>query len=319
MESAMPAGPGISVCTLYEGDYDSGVGVLINSLLAGDFEGVIWCGHRGPGLPRWCRGATPADGFSELRIGASCSVRFVRLETGIHFTHHKPAWMLQVLRELDHDCTGLVYFDPDIVLNCHWSFFRRWLANGVALCGDVNYCMPADHPLRIEWSCWLESNGFPVRNLLAVYYNAGMVGVRRSDAGFIELWRDLIAAASRADPTIDLSGFQHQDRSHALYIVDQDTLNMAAMVTEAPRTTVGPDGMSFAQGGFIMAHAIGAFKPWRRNYLFESMMGRPPAAADKLFWKHAESPLAVFPRRHQWSKRAAVRFTAALGRFYSRR
>ena len=48
------------VCTLYEGDYEVGVGALINSLVNNNFTGKIVVGHKG-NLPTWLSSVTRAD------------------------------------------------------------------------------------------------------------------------------------------------------------------------------------------------------------------------------------------------------------------
>jgi hypothetical protein len=54
---------------------------------------------------------------------------------------------------------------------------------------------------------------------------------------------------------------------------DQDLLNIVAMTTDVPLTTLGPDGMDFVPGGYVMSHAVNSPKPWGRSYLKVALTG----------------------------------------------
>ena len=77
--------------------------------------------------------------------------------------------------------------------------------------------------------------------------------------------------------------------------------------------------MDFADGGYVMSHAVGRSKPWRRRYILDAMMGYPPDQAHKLFWRSVSEPIAVMPEYRRALARASLGVAASIGRFYSRR
>lgn len=96
-----------SVCTLFEGDYHLGAAALVNSLHASGFRGQMFCGLRGP-LPPW------AGGADRLVLAEGLEVFFLPQATDIHFTNHKPAFLLDLWDGPAAGAESLFYFVPDI-------------------------------------------------------------------------------------------------------------------------------------------------------------------------------------------------------------
>ncbi len=75
----------------------------------------------------------------------------------------------------------------DVVVHWDWSFFRAWLAHGVALCEDYPYySVSVTSPIRSAWADLMALEGIrPVREVDR-YFNAGFVGVPRAERSFLE-------------------------------------------------------------------------------------------------------------------------------------
>ena len=74
------------------------------------------------------------------------------------------------------------------------------------------------------------------------------------------------------------------NRTHPVLSANQDSLNLAAMVTAIPISTIGPEAMGFKNGMRLMSHPIGA-KPWNRKYFIEFLDGYAPRMSDLDFWR----------------------------------
>jgi hypothetical protein len=251
------------ICTLFDSDYHYGVGALWNSLYGHGYRGTVYGGHRGQ-LPAWAAGAVCGNGYSELTIDAHFQIRFAPLTTEVHFGNYKPDFMLSVWREYCPHAGALFYFDPDIVIVCRWSFFEKWVENGVALCADVYADMPATHPFRRAWLWYFGQFGFQLAREQNTYFNGGFVGLTVENVGFLNTWQRLIQLVGPA--VGGLRTLRVQDRSFPFNIPDQETLNVAAMTCKEPLSCVGRQGMDFeGGGGYIMSHAVDAVKPWRKK------------------------------------------------------
>lgn len=101
------------------------------------------------------------------------------------------------------------------------------------------------------------------------------------------------------------------------YGIDQDALNMAAMYTELPLTTMGPEAMGFVPSGFTMYHAVGE-KPWRGSLLLRALGGVPPSDATKFFFTQVLSPIRPYSPISLGVKRFTCWIAALIGRFYRR-
>lgn len=307
----------VSICTLFEGDYHYGVGVLANSLYQRGYRGTIWVGYRG-NLPPWAAKAKQNESYQELMVADGLILRFVYITADTYFSFYKPEFMQILWRDYCPEAEAMFYFDPDIVNRSLWDFYERWVQRGVALCEDAwPYFLTSNHPIRLAWRDYIETKGYPCLRLLERYYNAGFVGIHKDHASILPLWSTLITLF-RNDDAYMSRGSDH--RYPYINLHDQDALNIALMVSTYPMSTVGPEGMDFTTRGFLMSHAAGAnvVKPWRKKLIVKALGGVPPSHTDKLFWQHAASPLPVYSHRYVARKQLALRIASAIGRFIRR-
>ena len=302
------------LCTLYEKHYHYGVGALLNSLAASGFDGIFVIGFRGPDAP-WLRQCEHVgDGRYRLQ---TMEIRLVRLDdVRLHFTNYKPQFMLRIFAEIVPEAIRLAYIDPDIVVRANWRFFQDWIDHGVALCVDVNGFVHRTSPLRGAWRRHFEPAGFAFHGRMDCYVNGGFVGVTPARAGILREW---VRAQEVMAPIIGgLSTAFPADRSHPFHMTDQDALNAVLDCTDEHLAILGPEGMDFAPGGFVMSHALGLPKPWRKRYLIAALLGNPPTPADKLFWKQVVTPLRIMPMPARIWNAVAIRLSSLLGRFWRR-
>ncbi len=296
------------VVTLAEGDFLEGACVLFNSLAQNGFDGCLVIGYRD-------LNAFPPTAFRSLR--QSNKVLWCKLDTPLHFTNYKPDFMRKVLGDYD-DCSAITYLDPDIVVNCPFSWFSGWCEGGPAVCADVNWWMPAQHPTRREW---VSLTGLAVHNQLDLYFNGGFLSIRRQDAGFLELWQQIIRRFGDLDNPLDSKGdigvWRQGGRWLPFFTPDQDALNVALMAWDGPITSLGPDVMGF-DGPALLPHAIGSAKPWRVNYLRRAFLGQPPRLVDKLYWYHANQPIQSTSKLACCFHSISLKIASVVGRFYKR-
>jgi hypothetical protein len=312
----LPPASAESICTLFEGDYHFGLAAFINSLVRAGYSGTVWVGYRGT-LPPWIHQLKPLDSQGrEYMVADQVRLVFLLLETTIHFTSYKPQFMLDLLQDQARDCSYLWYFDPDIFLRCKWSFFSDWQRYGIALCEDiVMNAVRENSPLRHKWMEVAGGIGLGTPRALNHYFNGGMVGLSPAHASFLTLWNRFIQLGETAGGNIQqiLSG----SRALPFYILDQDALNMAAMYTEHPLSTMGPEAMGFETGGFTMYHTVGP-KPWKGSLLRRALDGRPPTNAFRFFFTQVSSPIQAYSPWRLRSKQLACSIATFIGRFYSR-
>ena len=286
-----------TVCTLVEGHHHFGLGALANSLYRQGYRGVLWAGYRGA-MPPWAKSGT--DG--EFRVAKDFSIRFIPLDTDLHFANIKPVFMLDVLRRHSPEASALVYFDPDIVLKCDWSFFPRWITCGIAACEDVNSPMPSSHPIRHHWRQCAAKRGVSLGRQIDTYVNSGFVGVARTGLAFLEAWVEMLAVVG--EEIGDLNRFHLPPRPYPFSNCDQDALNMVLMSDRFAFSLLGREGMDFQPGGWTMSHAVGIRKPWMKCLTMEALLGRPPSAADKGYWQNTGGPIQLYPPLshllHRW-------------------
>lgn len=304
-----------AVCTLFEGHYHHGLGALVNSLYRHGFRGTIWAGYR-RALPPWATPLSTNEGYQEFAVGESCVIRFLPLQSDLHFANCKPDFMLRIFKE-QPDLPGLFYFDPDIVIRCRWSFYEEWLSHGLALVQEItNGTMPANHPLRMQWIAFAKSLGLTIHRDLNQYFNSGFIGVARRHQSSLSLWQKLLDGVGQTK--LSLQGFMPGDRTNPFYGIDQDTLNLTAMITDHPLSTIGPEGMDFVSGGFTMSHGVGTPKPWQKPMILSALDGRGPNAADQGYWSNATHPIRLHPRWRLASKKLDLVLGKMIGRFNRR-
>jgi hypothetical protein len=305
-----------AICTLFEGDYHFGLAAFLNSLVHAGYVGTVWAGYRGA-LPPWLDQLQPTNGAeNEYLIAGKVRLVFLTPATAIHLTNFKPEFMLSLLAGPARACDYLWYFDPDIFLRVPWQFFAKWQRCGIALCEEiVDNSLPEDAPLRHEWIEIASTIGLRNPRALNRYYNGGMVGVAPAQAGFLEVWRRLIERAGAAG--CDLTTFMPGDRQMPFHASDQDALNIAAMYSEFPLSTLGPQGMGFVPGDVKMFHTVGQ-KPWRGSFLQRALAGVPPSNAMKFFLSQVSSPIRPYSSLGLRTRKLSCSISALVGRFYRR-
>jgi len=304
------------VCTLAEGDYHVGVAALANSLYHSKFRGEIRVGFRGT-IPEWNLPRTSLDNKTIYTAAEGLQVSFIQVDTSWHLSNYKPVFMDEMLSDEKSQVEALFYFDPDIVLTCSFKFLLEWARFGVCLCEEiVQRGMPADHPLRLMWLQWASENGFNQLRTSSQYFNSGFIGVTQATREVPELWCSVLRCLESCG--CDMAAFGDGIREDPFLICDQDALNLATMLCTTPLSTVGPEGMAFVPGGFIMAHAAGAAKPWRKPFVRAALSGIGPSIADKMFIKFCNGPIPVYSKRELGKKVREIRVASALGRVLRR-
>lgn len=296
-----------TLCTLFEGDYHLGAAALINSLHKSGFAGTVVCGYRGQ-LPFWH--SLPAD------VLAPITIIWVEVNTSVHFTNHKPMFMIECLNHHTPKAERIYYSDPDIIVKAPWRVLARWALDGIALCEDLNANLPVRHPYRLAWLDFLAERGMAPTRSLERYYNAGFIGLPKSQAPVLTRWQWAICEAKAH--LGHLSGIKHGKPYDLFHTIDQDALNMALLLGDWPLNTTGPEGMDFIPGGSLLSHAAGGIKPWRRGFIRAALRGRPPGLAQKFFYDYVEGPIQVFPRAEVRSRRRELAIASFIGRFYQR-
>jgi hypothetical protein len=303
-----------AICTLFEGDYHYGLGALVNSLYHHGYRGVIYAGYRGS-LPPWIEKGKLENSHLEFPFAPGASIRLIEVSTPIHLTNHKPAFMMDLWEKWCPDTEALFYFDPDITIKCRWSFFEEWVEAGVTLCEDVNPRMPSNHPVRNAWRRHCEPHGIVFAKEVDSYVNGGFVGLKRTHKQFVCLWKNVIELIDAAGA--DLKSMGVSDRTQTFTIFDQDALNIAVMTCYEPVSIAGQDAMDlqYGGGGYIMSHALGNPKPWRKKMLWSALNAIPPSRADKAFLNYAKQPVQIYSPWRLRLKKADLLAGSALGRY----
>ena len=178
--------------------------------------------------------------------------------------------------------------------------------------------MPENHPLRCRWIELASASGLENPVSLSSYYNAGFVGLPVSCSGFLTLWQDVIGIAALHGSNPQAFKTAGWTRTNPFYVCDQDSMNVAAMYSGYPLTTIGPESMDFISGGYTMSHAIGSPKPWRKNMVLSALAGLPPSASDKASIAHSSYPIRAYSRFKLAARLLSCNLGAFIGRFYHR-
>lgn len=296
--------PGLAICTLFEGDHHVGAGALLNSVARSGHGGPVVLGHRGE-PPPW---------FPTAQEMLPNRLLSVPIESDRHLAYLKP-WILR--RAMDETgADAVAYADPDVVVKCPAEVLQRWCRDGLALVQDVNNPLPDRHPYRLRWRDHLADLGYDDCRPLDVQYNSGFVGLPRDLVGLLDLWQQMIDAVIAHNDRADV--IKVGDANALFHSTDQDALNMALMVSEAPINDAGPDGMDFDRTGLLLSHAIGTPKPWQTTPLRRAISGHAPSAAHRAFWEYVGEPVPVLEPRRVGRARRALRAQSALTRFYRR-
>lgn len=308
------------VCTLFEKHYHYGVAALVNSLYHNQYRGVVYAGYKGE-LPAWCRsGKTPADilweGASALQIAEGLQVYFLPLKTDVHLTFYKPNFMLDLFRMVE-GVDGIAYFDPDIVVKCRWEAFEVWMGHGVALVQE-SLTRPATHPLRGEWKKVIHTIDRKTVRDMHAYINGGFCGVAKQHIEFLRVWLEVMEAATKHFNLVPSRWGQTSNRTYLFFNADQDALNITTMCCDVPISEVSPDGMDLLPGGFVMSHALGAPKPWKKRFIRSALQGLAPTQADKGFWHYSTGPVRLYSKALLSIQRLKISIASFIGRFYRR-
>jgi hypothetical protein len=307
-----------AVCTLFEGDYHYGVGVLTNSVYNNGFRGVVWAGYRGA-LPSWATFVKDGPGYQEYPFAKDCVIRFVKLTTSKFFSNYKPDFMLELWDRYCPEVEAIFYFDPDIVNKRNWEFYKEWVSHGITLCEDAYDYMPGNHPYRLAWKELAIRYGYVIHRDLERYYNAGFIGVKQSQKPVLSLWKELMETFESAG-YISLRDSNLALNRYPYFQTDQCVLNLALMLTSEPLSTVTKMGMDFGGASVnIMSHASGSqVKPWRKKLIFKALGGVAPTLTDRAYWQNTQTPIPLYSQSEYLRKTVALRCAAAIGRFIRR-
>jgi hypothetical protein len=303
--------------TLAENRYFYGVSALINSIVNnGTYADKLVVGYRGK-LPEWLPKLANSKNGKAITLKNGFIIDFVELDGNLHMVHEKPKWFHHLTYVLEPEASEYFFFDSDILLVNRMDFFGEWVKQGVAICEDVNYDMSANHPIRKQWIKLAEDNNVKIYNCPSRYYNSGFLGWTKESKQFISDWNSCSQILMKVAG--DLTKFRVNDRSNMVLSANQDSLNMAVMMTENNVSTIGPEAMGFHNGLSLMLHPLGP-KPWDINFLIDFCRGKSPRQADIEFWKNVNSyELKPFSNFHVKRKVFAVKSCKVLSRFYSRK
>lgn len=312
--------PDSVVCTLFEGHYHNGVAALVNSLYKNGFRGNIFAGYRGS-LPAWTNEAKKNDAFNwegatTIEVAEGLHLHFLPVQTEWHLANYKPTFILDVQQ---HTNSNIFYFDPDITIKCNWMFFEEWIGYGVAVVQEIvsNNFSPT-HPKRMQYNSLIEQSNKEIKRPMYHCLNSGFCGVSLNNREFLETWKAITTTAIRYFNYEPAYFVKHTDNSRLFIAGDQDLMNIAVMCCKSPISDVGPEGMDFTLGGWIMSHATGSPKPWNKKFLSSCMKAFPPSLPEKAYWNNVNGPINAYGSTYVKFKRLCIVCASFAGRFYKR-
>jgi hypothetical protein len=307
------------VCVLAERSYFHGVAALTNSLISKGFSGQVLVGYRGQ-LPNWA--AAMQEKAACAQITNDVTMRFVPVGPAPdgsewNLSNMKPHFLRQAATIYCPNADAIFYFDVDIVIECAWSHYRRWVKHGVVVVQDMaETAMPANHAYRGEWRALAERAGHSCRELTG-YYNGGFLGISRENLALLDIWAELITLFA-TEVGINMARMLASEGKPEFVRMDQDLLNVALMASRVPLSVLGREAMGCFPKQDIMYHAMIFAKPWQRNYILDALKGLPPDIAHKGFWRHTYGPVQSFPASTLRRKRLEVRIARWIGLFRRR-
>lgn len=274
--------------SLAEHGYFYGLSALINSMTKnGTYFDKLVVGYRGA-LPGWLPKMSASKNGKSFTVSKGLEVELIEVTGDMHMVHEKPNWLHYLITTLEPDAEEYCFFDSDLIVLNRMSFFGEWIGKGVAICEDVNGDMPENHPIRLEWKRIAEEKGLTVKRMPFKYYNSGFIGWKKSDNAFIDDW--IVTFNILSQHHGNLKRGRNHDRTYPVQTANQDSLNVAYMVTDSFISTIGKEAMGFEYGMKLMVHPIGGkSKPWRKKYFSDFFKGKPPTQTDSIFWYYANS------------------------------
>lgn len=307
----------IVITTLAENHYFYGVAALINSIIKnGTYADKMIVGYRG-NLPKWLPTLHKTKNGRDCTLDNGFVIEFVPVNGDLHMVHEKPKWFRYLTEVLEPKADEYFFFDSDIIILRRMSFFGEWVKQGVALCEDVNYDMSNTHPIRKQWAKLAIDNGKRITNQFDRYFNSGFLGWNRDTSQFVVDWDECSQILSKLSG--DMKKFRVYDRTYIVLSTNQDSLNLAAMTTNCPISTIGPDAMGFRHGLQLMAHPLGA-KPWKQKFIKDFFYGKSPRYADLLFWQFVNgNKIKPYSNYYVKYKIVLIKLLRFFSRFYGKK
>lgn len=304
------------VCTVFEGEYHYGVAGLVNSLYAHGFRGLVYAAYRGD-LPPWAQGKDTTGGSTTVvQVTNDLVVRFEAQDTAEVLSNIKPQVIEQVWDKFGDQIDNVFYFDCDIVIKTGWEHFENWAKFGVALCEDMNSPIATTHPIRMKWRDYYNKFGVDYEPKDDVYVNGGFVGINKQFRGFSSLWAEM--QEHMFESTGRNNRFGTTDRWNMFKFMDQDALNVAKDITPSI-SVMGKQAMDFGKFGYVMSHAAGRVKPWRKSFVISVITtGSRPTMADKAYWNNVSGPVKLYSSSKVLRKRAMIKMAILLGRLFTK-
>ncbi|WP_423149081.1 hypothetical protein [Rubrolithibacter danxiaensis] len=291
--------------TLFEGDYEYGVGVWINSLIDNAFVGRIVVGYRNA-LPFWINQLEKnEDNYYSIKRFSEIQLEFRRIDFNHHLRYYKPFLFEELLEE--YPDANIYYFDPDITVIGDWQFFEEWIEYGVCLCLDDCYSiMPFSHPHKQKWLKLFPVNPENINYRYDYYINSGFVGANKNHESLIKEWKKFILHLISHSHNLKKFGPTQGRFKKSIRLEDiggdQDILNAVLCANKTEVSLIGREGMGFIPGEYLMMHNTG-IKTWRKNFLKEFIRkGIRVSSSDKSYLHYSFCPINIYPNR--WTFRS---------------